>query len=129
MFDWLFDCLNVRDYNQWKEKRKPDLKPHSRADDERLNVGGNFMHGLIVTRILLHVVIGERFLGYLKEWKTAVEGEKKLTADENRRMLLSQETMEGLEITGTVYIHMYMHSIYLHITVLIHTSIHVRDNV
>jgi hypothetical protein len=42
------------------------------------------------------------FLGYLTEWKTAVEGDKKLNAEEKRRMLLSRETMEGLEITGTV---------------------------
>ena len=27
MFDRCFDCLNVRDFNQWKEKRKSDLKP------------------------------------------------------------------------------------------------------
>ena len=43
MFDRLFDCLNVRNYKQWKEKRKPDLKPYSSADDEKLKVGGNFM--------------------------------------------------------------------------------------
>ena len=38
MFDRLFDCLNVRDYKQWKEKTKPDLKPYSSPDDERLKV-------------------------------------------------------------------------------------------
>ena len=32
-----------------------------------------------------------------------VENEKELNADEKRRMLLSRETMEGLEITGIVY--------------------------
>ena len=37
----------------------------------------------------------------MKEWKTAVENENELKADEKRRMLLSRETMEGLEITGT----------------------------
>ena len=54
----------------------------------------------------LHVVVGERFLGYLK---TAVESDKNLNADEKRRMLLSQETMEGLEITGTLYMHVYIY--------------------
>jgi hypothetical protein len=41
MFDRLFDCLNVRNYKQWKEKRKPDLKPYSSADDKRLEVGSS----------------------------------------------------------------------------------------
>ena len=68
------------------------------------------------------------FLGYLKEWKTAVESDKELNADEKRRMLLSQETMEGLEITGIVYIHVYVHSVYSY-TLLIHTSVHIGDNV
>ena len=36
----------------------------------------------------------------MKEWKTAVENENELNANE-KRMLLSRETMEGLEITGT----------------------------
>ena len=63
----------------------------------------------------------EEFLGYLKEWKTAVENENELNADEKRRMLLSRETMEGLEITGTctctcivniiVYVHVHVHSL------------------
>ena len=43
------------------------------------------------------------------EWKTAVESDKNLNADEKRRMLLSQETMEGLEITGTLYMHVYIY--------------------
>ena len=38
MFDRLFDCLNVRDFNQWKVKRKPDLKPYRSVDDERFKV-------------------------------------------------------------------------------------------
>ena len=43
----------------------------------------------------------------MKEWKTAVENENELKADEKRRMLLSRETMEGLEIR-----YMYMHSVH-----------------
>ena len=38
MVDRFFDCLNVRSLNQWKEKRKPDLKPYTSADDPRLKV-------------------------------------------------------------------------------------------
>ena len=38
MMDCFFDCLNVRSLNQWKEKRKPDLKPYTSADDPRLKV-------------------------------------------------------------------------------------------
>lgn len=38
MMDRFFDCLNVRSLNQWKEKRKPDLKPYVSTDDQRLKV-------------------------------------------------------------------------------------------
>ena len=56
----------------------------------------------------------------MKKWKTAIENENELNADE-KRMLLSRETMEGLEITGTctctyivyviVYVHVRVHSL------------------
>ena len=38
IFDKLFDCLNVRDLHQWVQKRKPDLKPYNKVDDERFEV-------------------------------------------------------------------------------------------
>ena len=38
MFDRFFDCLNVRSLSEWQKKKKPDLKPYSSSDDERLKV-------------------------------------------------------------------------------------------
>ena len=39
------------------------------------------------------------FLGYFREWKKEVQS-LPLEAGEQRRMMISRETMEGLEITG-----------------------------
>ena len=38
LFDKFFDCLNVRDLNQWRIKKKTDLKPYYSRNDERLKV-------------------------------------------------------------------------------------------
>lgn len=38
LFDKFFDCVNVRDDQQWRRKRKPDLKPYRSLDDERFEV-------------------------------------------------------------------------------------------
>ena len=38
LFDKFFDCLNVRNLDEWAKKRKPDLKPYSSPDDNRLQV-------------------------------------------------------------------------------------------
>ena len=37
-FDTFFDCLNVRNLDEHKKKRKPNLKPYRSSDDERLTV-------------------------------------------------------------------------------------------
>ena len=38
IFDRFFDCLNVRSLDEWRQKRKPDLKPYYSPNDERLKV-------------------------------------------------------------------------------------------
>ena len=38
MFDKAFDCLNVRNLHEWREKRKADRKPYDSPTDERLEV-------------------------------------------------------------------------------------------
>ena len=38
MFDKFFDTLNVRNTVEYIKKRKPNLKPYSDPNDERLNV-------------------------------------------------------------------------------------------
>ena len=40
------------------------------------------------------------FLGYFREWKKEIQS-LPLEANEKQRMLISRETMDGLEITGT----------------------------
>ena len=37
-FDKFFDCLNVRNLDEHRKKRKPNLKPYRNPDDERLAV-------------------------------------------------------------------------------------------
>ncbi|XP_074645847.1 uncharacterized protein LOC141902104 [Tubulanus polymorphus] len=38
MSDRFFDCLDVRSFNEHINKRKPDLAPYRRLDDERFQV-------------------------------------------------------------------------------------------
>ena len=42
----------------------------------------------------------EDFLGYLDDWEKAVKERKGFTDEEKKRMMLSQETLEGLRMTG-----------------------------
>ena len=37
-FDQFFDCLNVRNLDEHRKKRKPNLRPNKSPDDERLTV-------------------------------------------------------------------------------------------
>lgn len=37
-FDRFFDCLNVRNLSECKERRKKDLRPYRDANDDRLLV-------------------------------------------------------------------------------------------
>ena len=38
MFDKFFDCLNGRNKDEHFKRKKPNLKPYCKADDERLTV-------------------------------------------------------------------------------------------
>ena len=57
-----FDCLNVRDLNQWRIKKKSNLKPYFSKNDERLKVR------LALIACLLKWLKVD-FLGYLNEWE------------------------------------------------------------
>lgn len=37
-FDRFFDCLNIQSTDEWIRRRKPDLKPYSSPNDDRLKV-------------------------------------------------------------------------------------------
>ena len=59
MFDQFFDCLNVRHPDVHIKRRKPNLKPYSRPDDERLKVSNTpHTHALNI-----HIVVGEYVFG------------------------------------------------------------------
>ena len=78
-----FDCLNVRAYNEATYKRNALLAPYRSQDDKRFEW-------------LLNT-----FLQYFHDWKKAVEtrpGEFLATA--RAKMFISQQTCEGLQITG-----------------------------
>lgn len=38
MFDKFFDCMNVRHPTEHIQRRKPNVKPYARMDDERFTV-------------------------------------------------------------------------------------------
>ena len=44
----------------------------------------------------------DRFLGYLKEWDKSVRDRKGFTAAEMKMMCLSDETLNGLRMTGII---------------------------
>ena len=41
IFDTFFDCLNGRSKGEHIKRRKPNLKPYYKADDERLKVSND----------------------------------------------------------------------------------------
>ena len=45
----------------------------------------------------------EDFLGYLKEWEESVMARQGFTPKEQKNMLLSQETLLGIKITGRAH--------------------------
>ena len=55
LIDTFFDCLNVRNKELYKIKKKPNLKPYSHVNDERFSWLKN------------------EFLRYFQEWKNSVE--------------------------------------------------------
>lgn len=57
---------------------------------------------LIITLILLEFLqwLQDSFLGYLSKWEESVNQREGVSKDEKNRMLLSQETWEGLIVTS-----------------------------
>jgi hypothetical protein len=81
IFDKFFDCLNTRFAGEGKKSRKPDLDAYRSIDDVRFKW------------------LEEEFIGYLDEWERDVSEREGFTSDERKKMLLSQETLEGLRMT------------------------------
>ena len=108
-FDRFFDCLNVRCTQEGIQKRKPDLRPYRDPSDSRLTVSvldPSHTHKLIVYQLLWVILsygfqwLKEGFLGYLDDWERSVNSREGFTSAQRNMMLLSQQTIEGLRITG-----------------------------
>lgn len=69
-----------------KLKRKVFLRPYFSGQDFRLNW------------------LEKEFLGYLAQWKASVMARKGFTKSELAMMCISNETLEGLHMTGTYII-------------------------
>ena len=82
LMDTFFDCLNVRNKEECKIKRKPNLKPYSDVNDERFSWLKN------------------EFLRYFQEWKNSIENRPgDFTKNAKSNMFLSWQTYEGLLLT------------------------------
>lgn len=95
-FDKFFDCLNRRNLKEHILRRKPNLKPYFSPNDGRLEVC------LLVNKksILIQLQwLLKDFLGYLNNWETSVKSSG-VPEGEMAIMCLSNETLEGLRITG-----------------------------
>lgn len=64
------------------------------------SLSNNVHAGLTMLCILIIKWLETDFLGYLDEWEISVQGRKGFTAAERKKMRLSDETLEGLRITG-----------------------------
>lgn len=45
----------------------------------------------------------EEFIPYLKQWKDSVENRKGFTKAHKKRMMLSQETLDGIHMTSKYF--------------------------
>lgn len=102
-FDTFFDCLNGRHPSEHIKRRKPNLKPYTSPVDERFKVClTTIMHENVnyASALLVLQWLEEDFLGYLNEWEASVNAREGISDAEKASMLLSQETLEGLHITG-----------------------------
>ena len=81
MMDKFFDCLNVRNKEEYKDKRKPFLKPYESVDDIRF-------------------AWLDQFLNYFEQWKQSIEDRPgDFTQNAKSNMFISWQSYEGLQIT------------------------------
>lgn len=88
MFDRWFDCLNGRYLDEGTKKRKSDLLPYKSVDDPRFDW------------------LEKVFLGWLSEWEAEANSIPGLTGSEKKKLLLSQQTLQGLYITTKSFVNL-----------------------
>lgn len=100
MFDRFFDMLNTRCLEEGIQKRKPDLAPYRTQKDSRLKVSYFTCSSSLWNFKIIIQWLETEFLGYLNEWDSSVKRRTGFTPAEQKRMRLSDETLEGLRVTG-----------------------------
>lgn len=81
MFDKVFDCLNVSNFNKGRNGKK-ELDPYTSPDDWRFKF-----------------LIEDFLEGYLVRWEKQVEESQNLTTEEKNKMMLSVQTRHGWKMT------------------------------
>ena len=82
MMDKFFDIMNIKDVTEWQQKRKDNLRPFTNVGDERFDWLSN------------------EFLQYFQTWREMVnEREGEFTQVDRNKMMLSKQTLDGLEIS------------------------------
>jgi len=84
--DKFFDCLNVSKLRGDIRNRKPALAKYESVDDWRFEW------------------LDKTFLGFLREWEEEGGQVAGLTKDEQNRLCLSKQTLEGLRITVSSFV-------------------------
>jgi len=85
LVNYFFDMLNGASSEQGKRRANSYLDPYTDANDVRFD------------KLL-------DFLNYLKKWKEQVESKENFTSAERAKMMLSQQTQDGIEITVRAFI-------------------------
>ncbi len=108
IFDRFFDSLHVRSPTEWIRKRKPGLKPYT---SERLKVNGSKLFLPSILRLFfthMHVFIMHPSCSKVIFDVPSASSVYGLATSEKNKMLLSKETLEGIQITGIdLHTHMY----------------------
>ena len=87
LMDSIIDCLNVINTEEFKTKRKSNLKSYSDPQDERFNWLKN------------------EFLKYFEHWKDSIENRPgNFSKQAKSNMFLSWKTYEGLIITVNSFV-------------------------
>nr|XP_034339030.1 uncharacterized protein LOC117693074 [Crassostrea gigas] len=77
-----FDCLNVRNPYEGRNKRNPDLNAYTNPEDERL-----------------HWLVND-FLEYFAQWKQTVDDRGEFSEAQKATMQLSHQTLTGLKMSA-----------------------------
>lgn len=100
--DKFFDALNVSNFSNGKKKRKPFQDPYRSEKDFRLSVCSTLI-SIIVQKVNVKCTfqwLEDDFLTYLNEWEASVKGREGFEDVQKKRMLLSEQTLLGLRMTG-----------------------------